>query len=255
LKRHQAEKPGENVVALPLKKRGRPKLLPEELDVKVIQMVKSMRQSGAVINFNIILAIAKGIILANDRTLLKENGGTVELGYKWCESLSNRIGFVKRKATTSKPVLAPGLILEIGHTFYHDINEIIKAHHIPPQMIINIDQTPLPFVLISKYTLEKRGAKRISVSGTADYRQITGTLGITMAGDFLPPQLIYQGKTSRCQPQYNFPKEFHVTQTNNHWANEQTSLDYLEHVLVPYVNQQRKELSSTSPWLLISDVF
>ena len=43
LKRHQAENPGENVVALPLKKRGRPKLLPEELDVKVIQMVKSMR--------------------------------------------------------------------------------------------------------------------------------------------------------------------------------------------------------------------
>ena len=76
-----------------------------------------------------------------------------------------------------------------------------------------------------------------------------------MAGDFLPPQLIYQGKTSRCQPQHNFPKEFHVTQTNNHWANEQTSLDYLEHVPVPYVNQHRKELSSTSPWLLISDVF
>ena len=46
-----------------------------------------------------------------------------------------------------------------------------------------------------------------------------------------------------------------MTQTNNHWAKEQTNLDYLEHVLVPYVNQQRKELSSTSPWLLISDVF
>ena len=177
--------------------------------------------------------------------MLKENGGTVELGYKWCKSLSNRIGFVKHKATTSKPVLTPGLILEIGHTFYHDINEIIKAHHIPPQMIINIDQTPLPFVLISKYTLEKRGAKRISVSGTADYRQITGMFGITMAGDFLPPQLIYQGKTSRCQPQYiyNCPKEFHVTQTNNHWANnEQTSLDYLEHVryLFPILTNKEK---------------
>ena len=117
-------------------------------------MIKSMRESGAVIIYNIIIAIIKGIVTANDRTILKENGGTIELENKWCKSIIKRIGFVTCKGTTAKPIIAPGLISEIEHVFYYSINEIVKAHEIPPEMVINMDQTFLPFILISKYTLE-----------------------------------------------------------------------------------------------------
>jgi len=188
--------------------------------------------------------------------MLKENGGTITLGIKWCESISKRLGYVKRKATTAKPLVAPGLIKEIGLTFYNEINEIVHAHEIPPEMIINIDQTPLPFVLISKYTLDKKGSSRVSVPGTSEYRQITGTFAITMSGSFLPIQLIYQGKTARSQPNYSFPSEFHVTQTPNHWADENTSIDMIEQILIPYVKRKREELKAPNkPWLLICDVF
>ena len=61
---------------------------------------------------------------------------------------------------------------EIG-SFYNSINKI--AHATPADMIINIDQTPLSFVFISKYTLAEKGSSRVSVSGTSDYHQITGT--------------------------------------------------------------------------------
>ena len=158
-------------------------------------------------NYNIIIAITKRIVTANDRTLLKENGGTIELGNKWCESITKQIGFVKRKATTAKPIIAPGLIFEIGHTFYHGINEIAKAHEIPPEMVINKDQLSLPFILISKYILEEKGASRVSVPDTTDYCQITGTFGIIMAGNVLPIQLIYHGKTLLSQS-INFQKNF-----------------------------------------------
>ena len=40
-------------------------------------MIKSMREPGAVINYNIMIAIAKEIVKANDRTILKENRGTI----------------------------------------------------------------------------------------------------------------------------------------------------------------------------------
>ena len=123
-------------------------------------------------------------------------------------------------------------------------------------MVINIDQTPLPFVLINKYTLAKKGSSRVSVPGTSDYRQITGTFVVTMVGSFLPIQLIYQGKTPRCQPEFNFPKEFHVTQPSSHWADENTSIDMLKKILILYVEAKRKELGVTDkPWLLICDVF
>ena len=60
---------------LPRKDRGAKTLLPFELDEKVLQMIKNMRQAGCVVNYNIAIAIGKGIVLANDRSLLKENGG------------------------------------------------------------------------------------------------------------------------------------------------------------------------------------
>ena len=175
--------------------------------------------------------------------MLKENGGTIELGRKWCESIFKRLNFVRRKCTTAKPIIAPGLVPEIGLTFYKDVNEAVNTYEIPAELIINIDQTPLPFVLISKYTMEEKGASRVSVPGTADYRQITGTFGVTLSGDFLPIQLIYQGKTKLSQPKFGFPSEFHITQTPNHWANESTSIDLLNHILIPYVQKKRKEMN------------
>ena len=113
-----------------------------------------MRGSGTVIDYNRMIAIVmgivgsndrtlQGIVGSNDRTLQKEIGGTIELGIRSCESLSKAMGLVKRKTTTAKPIIVPGLILEIGHTFYHDINEIVKFLNIPPEMIININRTPL----------------------------------------------------------------------------------------------------------------
>ena len=53
-------------------------MLPVEIDEKVLKMIRNMRNAGVVINFHIVVGFAAGIVLANDRTLLKDNGGTVE---------------------------------------------------------------------------------------------------------------------------------------------------------------------------------
>ena len=82
------ERPGSDVIVLPEKKRDAQSFYRKELDKKVINMIKSMRESGAVINYNIMIAIANGLIQANDRTLLREYGGTIELGTQWCQSIS-----------------------------------------------------------------------------------------------------------------------------------------------------------------------
>ena len=60
-----------------------------------------------------------------------------------------------------------------------------------------------------------------------------------------------------CQPTYPFPREFHVTQTENHWANENTSIDLIKEVLVPHVRKVRQKLSLPEDlqWLLIADIF
>ena len=117
---------------------------------------------------------------------------------------------------TARALIAPGLIKEIGFSFYEEIHELVKWFNIPKELVINIDQTPLPFVLVSSYTMEEKGNQRAPVAGTTDYHQITVTFGVSLSGDFLPIQLLYQSKTKRSQPTYPFPREFHVTQTEHH---------------------------------------
>ena len=56
----------EELRELPRKDHGAKTLLPFELDDKVLQMIKSMRKAGCVINHNIAIAIGKRIVLAND---------------------------------------------------------------------------------------------------------------------------------------------------------------------------------------------
>ena len=78
-----------------------------------------------------------------------------------------------------------------------------------------------------------------------------------MTGDFLPPQLIYQGKTHKSLPSVIFPDDWHVTFTENHWSNEKTMVDYLEKVLFPYVEKKKRELKLDSdyPSLVTFDRF
>ena len=70
--------------------------------------------------------------------------------------------------------------------------------------------------------MEAEGTKRVEVVGKDDKRQLTAVLGGSMTGEFLPPQLIYQGKTSRYLPSVKFPDNWHITYSINHWSNEGT---------------------------------
>eukprot|EP00794_Sanderia_malayensis_P004503 gene4503-5100_t len=99
---------------LPKKRRGAKTLAPEEIDKKVLAMIQSMRASGTAVDFNMTVSIARGITLANDRTLLKENGGHIDFSKSWAQSILRRLGYSKRKATTSKAPIAPGLLKEVG---------------------------------------------------------------------------------------------------------------------------------------------
>lgn len=253
----EAAMDGKGLDTIPRKKRGGYKLLPEEIDEKVVNLVKEMQNSGAAMSYNILVGIAKGIVCANDRTLLKENGGSIVFTMTWAQSLFKRIGYVKRKATTAKVPISPGFVKEIGFTFYQSLKTIVDTFDIPSDLTINLDQTPLPYCLISQYTMAKKGSKRVAIAGSADHRQITGTFSITLSGLFLPMQLIYQGKTDRCHPSYEFPEGFNVTHTPNHWSNEEKAKELLRKVIIPHVKETRKMLGlrCDKEWLLIADVF
>ena len=87
-----------------------------------------------------------------------------------------------------------------------------------------------------------------------DKRQITGVFACSLSGNFLPVQLIFSGTTPRCLPKISFPTDWHITYTSNHWSNESTMIDYIQHIIVPYVTKIRAQLklSTDHPaWLFL----
>ena len=88
----------DTITSFPDRALGRP-LLIGEFDQQVFEYIKQLRAAGGIVNRNIVLAAARGIISHKKPSLLKEYGGTLELSQKWAESFLQRRGFVRRKAT------------------------------------------------------------------------------------------------------------------------------------------------------------
>ena len=68
---------------LPEKPRGRPLLVGKELEDNVKSFEGELRSSGAIVNSAIVRAAARGIVVAKDANLLKENGGGINLTKDW----------------------------------------------------------------------------------------------------------------------------------------------------------------------------
>lgn len=130
----------------------------------------------------------------------------------------------------------------VKEQFCLDIKAVMEMEGVPPELVLNLDQTGISIVPGSSWTMEVKGSKRVEIVGISDKRQSTAMFCGTMTGEFLPPQLIYQGKTTACLPQYAFPDDWQVMYAPNHWSNEDKMKKYIEHIIVPYINHTRKEL-------------
>ena len=256
-RKRRADEDDLTVTSLPAKKRGRPLLLGEELDRKIQLYLRAIRESGGAVNTAIALGAARGIILKLNRTLLVENGGHVDLTKAWAKGLLTRMGYVKRRGTTSKSKNLVENFEELKASFLEQVSTTVIMDEIPPGLILNWDQTGLNLIPSSSWTMEQRGARRVEITGLNDKRMITAVFCGTLCGDFLPIQLVYQGKTDRCHPKYNFPEDWHITHSPNHWSTEETMKDYLNHILFPYINRVRAsyDLDDDYPALAIFDNF
>ena len=80
----------------------------------------------------------------------------------------------------------------------------------------------------------------------------------SLIGELLPFQLCsICRKTNRCHPAYKFPSDWQITQTQNHWSNEETMLQYIKEVIVSFVDRKHEDLNLDAdyPALAIFDHF
>ena len=238
------------------KKRGRPLLIGEELDEQVREYIRELRREGVVINSDVAIAVGTGIVMNSDANLLVANGGHIDLTKHWAKYLLSRMGFVKRRVNTKAKVTVEHFD-ELKKLFLLEFNNAVEMDEVPSELVINWDQMGINYIPISSWTMEEEGSKRVEVVGKDDKRQLTALFACSMSGDFLPIQLVYQGKTARCLPKYQFPSDWDITFSANHWCNESTMHQYIDKIILPYLCQKRKELKlpPEQPAVMIFDNF
>ena len=162
-----------------------------------------------------------------------------------------------QKRANSKSKVVPENFDEIKGL---DVQSVIEMEYVPPSLVVNWDHTAMKIVPFTNWTMKKKGTRRVEIAGIDDKMQITAVFVCAMSGKFLPMQLIYKGTTSKCLPKLkdkHFPSDWHVTYTANHWANETTTIAYLQKVVIPYIERERErlKLEDTHCAFVLFDVF
>ena len=123
-----------------------------------------------------------GIIKETNPALLENN--TELLSKSWAKSILYRMGYVKRRETTT-PKINPDNFENLWETFLEQIRSTVKFEDIPLDLIFNWDQTGLNYVPVFNWMMEKERAKRIKIKGLDDKRQFMAVFGDTLTGEFL----------------------------------------------------------------------
>ena len=145
----------DEIAELPPKKRGRPLLLGKNMDEQLQLYLKKIRDQGGIVTASVAVAAARGIVMAVDRRQLTEFGGHIKLSREWAYSLLARMKFGRRKATTAKSKHTLEDFAAVKQAFLDDVAAVATMEDVPPEVVLNWDQTGIHLVPASTWTMDK----------------------------------------------------------------------------------------------------
>jgi hypothetical protein len=106
--------------------------------------------------------------------------------------------------------------------------------------IINMDQTPIFFLMHPKKMLEILGKKTIFIrTSTNNTRRAPIVLTIMAAGNQLVPMVVYKGMENGTIKKLELPNHEHMfiyKAQDNVWMDKRVMLRWVEDVLAPYIH-------------------
>ena len=216
-----------------------------EIDGQLLTDVHEIRSMGLpadeeVLRRYLVVRLEK----AGKTGLLVENGGKYSYGHSWAIRFFKRHNLVVRVCTTKMRELPQNF--EDKKAKYMKVGaELIYKYNVPPQLVINGDETAVQLVNRAKVTRNEVGAKRVKVLGMGDDKaQITATIFVTEHGELLPYQMIFTGMTIRCHPSGVAPDDCIWTHTSSHWQSVPTYMEVIEKIIIPYKTNMIQALRS-----------
>ena len=143
------------ITAIPSDTRGRPPIL-RDLDSKLISLLQSIRSRGGVVNLCVVKATVLALVDCNKTPYLREFEPTVT----WVKSIYRRCNFTRRAGTTTRPPVPGGMFEKCKLSFLTDIYKLMTVNKIPPELVLNVDQTPCSYVSVERMAKAARNSWR-----------------------------------------------------------------------------------------------
>ena len=137
------------------------------MDSQVQLYLKNVMEGGGPVTARIAISAARGIMLSSDaaKNKLSKFGGHISLSRHWAYSLLECMNFVKRKATTAQSKYNIDSFKRVKESFLAEVTTIVGMEEIPPELILNFDQTGVKIVPSSTWTMDREGSRRVEVIG------------------------------------------------------------------------------------------
>lgn len=139
------------------------------------------------------------------------------------------------------------------------VRDQISMLGIPPENVVNVDETNANFAVSQPRTYHMQGEKTVSIRTSESSKRASVMLGVSMTGEFLAPFIIFAGKDDARngqvfrelqQPAQNgYPEGMFYAVQEKAWMNEAKMLEWVEKVWRPFTE------TKTGMTYLIMDEF
>ena len=180
-------------------KRGRKPQLGYDNTSKICEYLSALRKSGADINrYTTAAAIKAYLVTTKQSYFLQEHGGWVDHNnISLIRELWKKCKFVKRKKCRKRRGGIKSNKGYIAARYKLRCQQLRDKHKIPDCLDMNFDETKLPILPVSKYSMDVRGKKDIIGEKLDDKRCVTGFCGGARTGEAAKMQYINKGMSAR----------------------------------------------------------
>jgi hypothetical protein len=209
--------------------------IPSELRKELLVFMNAMSRSSAEINAISLQPFVLAYVQSIDEgkwSYLLEGTDPFKASNSWIKGCLRELNMSFQRVTNDRLKLVPDAEAELEKMRIR-MAFLCAKHKIPPELVINIDETPLMLLPSTGYTWSEKGGD--SAKGIKDKRQFTLTPAISAAGVLVAMQLIFKGKTAASEPSAEFKRQFFAERdrsfpgllfdfnhTPNHWCSEET---------------------------------
>ena len=200
----------------------------------LLTWLRDMRETGTAVSVNMTVIRASQI-----DSVFRCKSSSAKYSTIRCLLQSN--GIVIR-LKTHEAQTAPAEKREEAKAWVATVVPILTQPNHHQHWIVNVDQTPVPFTMTPKTTLNEQGSRTVNVrSSTGSKMQLTLAVFVTASGKKkLTPCIIFKGKLNGCimrefsNVNSRYPENVHFTVQDNAWMDEQCCLEWVEKCVKPW---------------------